>query len=171
MIGRSRDCGSKINSAALNQTPLEIAVTEGHESIIRLLLERDDVTCHDVRTSLAGIFSKEIPLLAAVVYRGNEAIGRLLVEQNGININQGPHTALISAIDGMEDSADPKDFDILYFLLEKGADANLAGLREDTLLHVAVLSPYCGEMVQMSTHEISKVERHYHMPWKRDLSE
>jgi ankyrin repeat protein len=152
MIGRSRDCGTKINSTALNQNPLEIAVIEGHESVVRLLLGRDDVTCHDVQTDLAGLCIRKIPLLVAAAFTGNVAAVRLLMEQGGIDINQGPDTTLIFAIYGIKiykDSTDPKDFGVLCFLEEKGADTNLADLRGNTPLHMAARSPYCGKMAPL----------------------
>ena len=64
----------------LGRTPLSWAAERGHETVVRLLVERDDVDINakdaDGRTPL--IWSAE---------RGHEAVVWLLVERDGVNIN------------------------------------------------------------------------------------
>jgi len=65
----------------LGRTPLLVAVKEGHEVVVRLLLGRGDV---DVNSKdLAG---RTTPLMA-VAERGHEPIAKLLLEQDDVDVS------------------------------------------------------------------------------------
>ena len=95
-------------------SPLSCATSAGHEAVVRMLLEQEEV---DVNSR--GRYD-QTPLLSAA-QRGNEAVVRLLVQRKDVNANSkglGGTTPLLSAaVEGYED--------IARLLLERGdVDAN-----------------------------------------------
>ena len=81
------------------RTPLSWAAETGHEAVVRLLLERDDVEINakDRWENTALIFA---------AYRGHEAVVRLLVERDDVEINakgkKGKTALILAAEHGLD---------------------------------------------------------------------
>lgn len=79
-------CLLQINAGAdskeeIGRTPLSWAAEEGHEGVVRVLLERDDIDIN----SKKDIYGQT--LIWWVAYKGHVEVVRVLLAQNGIDVN------------------------------------------------------------------------------------
>ncbi|XP_060075163.1 E3 ubiquitin-protein ligase MIB2-like [Ylistrum balloti] len=123
ILEKNKDLG---NCTFKNLTPLMIASYEGHEEVVKLLVDngaRIDAESADKSTAL----------LSAIAGK-KEAIALYLV-QKGANVNacniHGRSTAHTAAYEGMNN--------ILKVVLEKGCNPNIRDAEGDTPLHDAIM--------------------------------
>ena len=82
------------------RTPLSLAAANGHEGVVKMLLQREDVNLNQADTY------HQTPLLLATLYAREEVV-KMLLERYDVNLNQadtkyGLTPLSLAAMDGHE---------------------------------------------------------------------